>query len=724
MEVFGSKVYWHTNKSKRSKVAPTKNEGIWVGRSNTVLGEHRVLPLQWNDQMKMWKIQPAQDVKSATIFNGNFTLRKVSSKNQSGQGLKEFVDRMSQQFKAREVYEIKEIINHRIRGDDTEYNVWWLGYNKKDATWEQSDYVANYGGITAIQQYNQKLVDAKHSDHKIPKARLQKKSVRITQMDELTITVMTAIQKLKLPGSIEDWKKAYVEEWEKVLRKRLKPLSKQETERVFANEIIVRLVMRFEPKKNGRCKCRLVARGDQEPTHWFLNTDSPTALSSTLKTLIASGPINPNDDEVAIGDFEGAFLEADCFTEEDRKRWAVFKANKYATTQAFQLTGGLYGQRDAGLRWWKTIEKWLKKKGFIQSENDVCAFYHPQTHLRLAIHVDDVLIRGERNQIKLFWDTVKTDYPVKSWDYIEIGQPMTFLAMQIGKEIVNNTVYYTISQAANILQFLTDEGMGTVTPASAPMPDRNELTSNRAGVTKAEHKWIRSCVGSLQYFATHTRYDIAYELNRVAQTIAEPTKGSILALKRIMAYLAGTVNKQLRVPRVNGTTWSIYSDSDHAGDRQINATRSVTGVMVLCNGMPTHWQSRKQPVSSISSAAAEIYAMAETVRDTNLRFWIAEEMKVEVKWPMEILVDNAAGVSFQKSTNPNSKFKGIFDMREEWVNELRDKKKVTAVKVSTDKNIADMMTKCLSASVRNNLEKEVLRITNHLVSTRKVALNI
>ena len=76
--------------------------------------------------------------------------------------------------------------------------------------------------------------------------------------------------------------------------------------------------------------------------------------------------------------------------------------------------------------------------------------------------MDDVLIRGERNQIKLFWDAVKRDYPVKSWDYIEIDQPLTFLAMQIGKEMVNNTVYYTISQAADILQFLTDEGMGTV----------------------------------------------------------------------------------------------------------------------------------------------------------------------------------------------------------------------------------------------------------------------
>ena len=91
--------------------------------------------------------------------------------------------------------------------------------------------------------------------------------------------------------------------------------------------------------------------------------------------------------------------------------------------------------------------------------------------------------------------------------------------------------------------------------------------------------------------------------------------------------------------------------------------------MVLCNGMPIHWQGRKS-ISSISSAAADIYAMAETVRDTNLRFWIAEEMKVEVKWPMGIFVDNAAGVSFQKSTNPNSKLKGIFDMREEWVTEL------------------------------------------------------
>ena len=39
--------------------------------------------------------------------------------------------------------------------------------------------------------------------------------------------------------------------------------------------------------------------------------------------------------------------------------------------------------------------------------------------------------------------------------------------------------------------------------------------------------------------------------------------------------------------------------------------------------------------------------------------------------------------------------KGFFDLRGEWVRELRNSKRVAAVKVDTEKNIADMMTRCL-----------------------------
>ena len=94
------------------------------------------------------------------------------------------------------------------------------------------------------------------------------------------------------------------------------------------------------------------------------------------------------------------------------------------------------------------------------------------------------------------------------------------------------------------------------------------------------------------------------------------------AIKRIMAYLVGTLKKRLTAVRNGATEWTMYSDSDHAGDRVVNGSRSVTGVMFVCNGMPIHWRSNKQPVSSTSSAVAYIYAPSVAVRDMNLRIFV------------------------------------------------------------------------------------------------------
>ena len=47
-------------------------------------------------------------------------------------------------------------------------------------------------------------------------------------------------------------------------------------------------------------------------------------------------------------------------------------------------------------------------------------------------------------------------------------------------------------------------------------------------------------------------------------------------------------------------------------------------------------------------------------------------MGIHIEWPGRIFVDNAAGVSFQNGTNPNSQLKGVFDLREQWVKELSE----------------------------------------------------
>ena len=106
---------------------------------------------------------------------------------------------------------------------------------------------------------------------------------------------------------------------------------------------------------------------------------------------------------------------------------------------------------------------------------------------------------------------------------------------------------------------------------------------------------------------------------------------------------------------MKGTNWEVYSDSDHAGDRG-TGTRSHTGVVILCNGAPVFWRSKKQPVTSTSSAMAEIYALSEAVRDARLNAWTrkSEELGLQTKYPIDIQVDNSTGVVFQSKMDPDS----------------------------------------------------------------------
>ena len=107
-----------------------------------------------------------------------------------------------------------------------------------------------------------------------------------------------------------------------------------------------------------------------------------------------------------------------------------------------------------------------------------------------------------------------------------------------------------------------------------------------------EHKLYRSRVGLLMYF-TETRMDIMFEVSRLSQGLAAPTKGHIQALNRVIAYLNTMPDMRLQVPRVTGDTWHVYSDSDHAGDTTVGTNRSHTGIVILLNGMLVHWKSNQ-----------------------------------------------------------------------------------------------------------------------------------
>ena len=73
------------------------------------------------------------------------------------------------------------------------------------------------------------------------------------------------------------------------------------------------------------------------------------------------------------------------------------------------------------------------------------------------------------------------------------------------------------------------------------------------------------------YYAVQTRWDIAVKVNKAAQFLESLTQGALAAARRIIAYLVGTWDKKWWCPRVQGNTWDLYCDSDHAGDTGLHS---------------------------------------------------------------------------------------------------------------------------------------------------------
>lgn len=102
----------------------------------------------------------------------------------------------------------------------------------------------------------------------------------------------------------------------------------------------------------------------------------------------------------------------------------------------------------------------------------------------------------------------------------------------------------------------------------------------------------RSLVGSLRYLP-HTRPDLAYSVGYVSRFMESPREEHLVAVKRILRYVAGTLNAGVRYKRHENQPWPLgFSDSDMAGD--VDDRKSTSGVIFFFNGNTISWQSCKQ----------------------------------------------------------------------------------------------------------------------------------
>lgn len=128
-----------------------------------------------------------------------------------------------------------------------------------------------------------------------------------------------------------------------------------------------------------------------------------------------------------------------------------------------------------------------------------------------------------------------------------------------------------------------------------------------------------------------------------------PNKEHWTAIKRIVRYIAGTLNYGIKLKKGGNCELSLlgYTDSDCSGD--LVHRKSTSGILFFLGSNPVTWSSQKQKVVALSSCEAEYIAAALGVcQGVWLSTLLADIMKEEVK-KFSLLIDNKSAIELSKN---------------------------------------------------------------------------
>ena len=92
------------------------------------------------------------------------------------------------------------------------------------------------------------------------------------------------------------------------------------------------------------------------------------------------------------------------------------------------------------------------------------------------------------------------------------------------------------------------------------------------------------------------------------------------------------------VPLGQSMTIRVYGDSDHAGD--MLKRRSRTGYVVLLNGAPIYWNSKKQTLCETSTFGSEFIAMKQATEYVRGLCFKLQMMEIPVEELAFVFGDN------------------------------------------------------------------------------------
>ncbi|KAK3121821.1 hypothetical protein QOZ80_8BG0661360 [Eleusine coracana subsp. coracana] len=260
--------------------------------------------------------------------------------------------------------------------------------------------------------------------------------------------------------------------------------------------------------------------------------------------------------------------------------------------KVLRLRKALYGLRQAPRAWNIKLATTLKAMGFKQSPHEAAVYRRGRggCALLVGVYVDDLVITGTSEvDVEAFQDELKVVFQMS-----DLG----LLSFYLGIEVHQDDSDITLRQTVYAKRIIELDGLTDCNPSHTPIEERLKLS--RDSTTKeVDATEYRRLVGSLRYLV-HTRPDLTFTVGYVSWFMQRPTKEHLQAIKRIIRYVAGTLDYSMHYPRRPGAVHFIgYSDSDYADD--IDTSKSTSGTLFFLGKCLVSWQSIKQQVVAQSS---------------------------------------------------------------------------------------------------------------------------
>ncbi|GJR74574.1 hypothetical protein Tco_0086939 [Tanacetum coccineum] len=157
--------------------------------------------------------------------------------------------------------------------------------------------------------------------------------------------------------------------------------------------------------------------------------------------------------------------------------------------------------------------------------------------------------------------------------------------------------------------------------------------------------------------------------------------------------------KRLWYPKGSGIETIVYADSDHA--RDYVDRKSTSGVCTFMGCCLTSWFSKKQTALAISTTEAEYVSARKACQQA---LWMKQAL-VDYGVRLDdipIMCDNKGAIDLSKNPVQHSRTKHI-EIRHHFLRDNVQKGNISIEKVSSEDNIADILTKPLKREPFNYL---------------------